>query len=179
MPRVDTQLRLTYAVFLGILAAIMLALLVGKPLTPAQEDAFCLENFSLPGPFRILLNCDSYGFMRSANAPSSLLRPGNLRQSRPIFIVAGYVASFVAAPVVFVLKALVPRLALQTLLSLYLGYLLINIALLLLAFRFYTRTIASSAVAHLYYPLVLALSGVLLVANDVVKAFIWSPIPRC
>ncbi len=177
-----------HILFLSILAAIMLSLLVGKPMDPAKAQALCLYNVNLPGPFRLLLNCDSAGFMRIAADPSTLLEPESERQSRPLFIIAGYLSSLVMTPVAAILQPFMPtdsgptlyntakiHAGLQTLLPVYLGYLMLNVCALWLAFRLYLDAVAGPVLLAGGAVGAVSYAGGLLAANDVVKAFVWSP----
>src|SRR5258708_6669897 len=76
--------------FLLVLMTIMVALLYGKPMSPAAATKFYVVSIPLPGPFRLLLNVDSPEFMRMANQPATLFEKDNGRQSRPAYIIAGY-----------------------------------------------------------------------------------------
>lgn len=177
--------------FLAALAAIMVGLLFERPLTPGriQElQSLCIYPLQLRGPTRLLLNCDSNEFMAVADDPSRLLEPGGARHSRPAFVVAAYLGSFVTAPVAALLQPLIPtdpggaaknvekaKTGLQTLLPVYLSYLGINVAVLVAAFLLYLSAVQAVLDAR---PLPLALLttiGFLLAGNDVVKAFVWSP----
>ena len=51
--------------------------------SPTGARVHCLTAIDLPGPFGILLNCDSPEFMEAASNPRRLLEHNNVRQSRP------------------------------------------------------------------------------------------------
>jgi hypothetical protein len=175
------------AVFFLALLAIMVGLLVGGDLTPAEAYKLYVVNIPLPGPTRLLLNVDSPEFMRMANEPATLLEPGNFRQSRPAYIIAGYLASKAIAPVAMIFQPFMPgdigptqrnvekvRAGLKVLLPVYLGYLALNVALLLSAFLLYAAAIDRGPV-FFRYTRILTWVGILLIANNVIKAFVWSP----
>jgi hypothetical protein len=178
-------------IFLCCLVAMMAALLLGRPLSPERAQALCLFSFKLPGPFRLLLNCDSAEFLRMANTPSSLFEPDNVRRSRPLFIILGYISSYVMAPLAHVLQPLVPddpgptlrnadklRDGLRAFVPVYFGFVTINILAIFMSFRFYIvcmdRIIPPPNQTTQYVRISL-LVGLLFIYNDVVKAFIWSP----
>jgi len=128
----------------------------------------------LPGPFGFSLNCDSFLFLELAHNPEKLLAKGNIRQERPGFI-------FLAAALSPLFKAISPSpdkemensvvYTVMLYLPYYVAYITLNILILLISFWFYVkitcldqhRSIAVFAV------------GCLLIFNDVVKAFVWSP----
>lgn len=175
--------------FVVALAAIMLALLIGDSLPPERAQALCLYSLKLPGPARLLLNCDSNEFMLNANDPASLLEPGAARQTRPALIIAAYVGSFITAPIAKLIEPFMPQdpgdtvknvekahLGLRTLLPVYLSYLALNLIFLVGAFLFYTATLREVTNADTVLATgLLTLVGFLLAGNDVVKAFVWSP----
>jgi hypothetical protein len=71
-------------VLLGLaVAAYSLGLAVGPRLEAEAARAWCQYPVDLPGPFGILLNCDSPAFVDHAVHPGRLLEEGNVRQSRP------------------------------------------------------------------------------------------------
>lgn len=177
----------SFLCFTAGLFILMAGLLVGPRVPYDQQAKYCIVNVYLPGPFGIGLNCDSHEFMRLAREPSALLEPLNTRQSRPGQIFAASVLTWVLSPLRSVADRLVQKAsrpdidpqrvanALAKDFPGYVAYILLNIVILLAAFYFF-RTLclpwqdngASALVA-------LAAIGLLLVTNDVVKAFVWSP----
>lgn len=174
--------------FAGVLILVMVALLVGRPMSPERAKELCVINMTLPAPFRLLLNCDVTEFLRMAHEPSTLLEPENSRQSRPVFILAGAAAGLLFTPVAMLLQPLVPadpgptwrkvdkvQFGLQAYLPVYLGYLALNVGALLGAFVLACRSARLPATMQDYGLVVFACIGTLMVSNDVVKAFVWSP----
>jgi hypothetical protein len=173
--------------FGGGFLILMCALLIGPRVPDDQQVLHCVVNVHLPGPFGIGLNCDSPEFMRLASEPSALLEPLNTRQSRPGLIAAAATLTWALSP----LTALTYRLHIQASradidpqrianavardLPAYLAYIIINVLLVLTAFCLF-RLICAPWVDNTEAAMVvLASIGFLLVANDVVKAFVWSP----
>jgi hypothetical protein len=173
--------------FGGGFLILMFALLIGPRVPDDQQVVHCVVNVHLPGPFGIGLNCDSPEFMRLASEPSALLEPLNTRQSRPGLIAAAAALTWALSP----LTALTDRLHIQASradidpqrianavardLPAYLAYIIINVLLVLAAFCLF-RLICAPWVDNTESAMVvLASIGFLLVTNDVVKAFVWSP----
>jgi hypothetical protein len=166
---------------------LMIALMIGPRVPDDQQVMHCVVNVHLPGPFGIGLNCDSPEFMRLASEPGALLEPLNTRQSRPGLIAAAATLTWALSP----LTALTGRLHIQASradidpqriasavakgIPAYLAYIIINILLVMTAF-FLLRLICAPWVDHSASAMVVLTSiGFLLVTNDVVKAFVWSP----
>lgn len=167
------------ASFAGLLVLLMLGLLVGPRVADEDQSRLCVVNVHLPAVFGVSLNCDSPEFLRLAETPSALLEVRNTRQSRP-----GLIALAAALKTVFQpLAALAPdahaeradidsgriRGAFAAFVPAYLAYVALNGAILLAAF-FVLRRVGGDLPERIRLPL-----GLLLVSNDVVKAFVWSP----
>lgn len=182
-------------VFIIALGLVMLGLLVGPRVADRDQIEHCVVNVDLPGPFGISLNCDSPEFMRLANSPAALLEANNTRTSRPAMILA---ASGIAA----VIAPLVPRpgtlsvaasradidparvsSAMATMGAAYAAYLLLNLVILCGAFLIMRSLMMEGSsvgvqpgqLAPAGLSLTVAGFGLLLISNDVVKAFAWSP----
>ena len=166
---------------------LMLALLVGPPVPNNQQEHYCVVNAKLPGPFGVSMNCDSPEFMRLAREPSGLLEPLNTRQSRPGMVAAAAALAWTLSP----LSGLANKLGIQagrsdidpkriaTSLAKdipgYLAYIILNVVILLATFYFFRRICEPWADNSTSGIIILAALGLMLVANDVVKAFVWSP----
>jgi hypothetical protein len=178
---------LAWPVFFVGLICMMVGFLVGPRISDDQQHDACLGKIHLPGPFLIHLNCDSVEFMSLATNPSGLLKKQNWRQSRPGIILA-------AAPLTALLsllpkpdvppplpKALADRNperiidAFPRYLPAYLAYMLYNIVTLLFVFHFFRKALKLEALDPRSAAPIVASIGLLLVANDVSKAFAWSP----
>jgi hypothetical protein len=170
------------------LAVLLTGYLIGPRVTNNEQQSTCVGNVELAGPFGISLNCDSPQFMWLAREPAGLLTPQNPRQARPGLIFA---AALLAAP----LSVLVPAggapkpvdTGIQNPteitesftrdLPAYLAYVLLNIAILGASFFLLRKLIGRLSGASLGTPetIIAVSAGLLLVANDVTKAFVWSP----
>ncbi len=177
----------TFWLFGTGLLFLMVALLVGPRLPDNQQAAQCVFNVRLPGPFGISLNCDSPEFMRLAHEPSALLEPLNARQSRPGLIAVAAALAWALSPLVNLADKVSVEVAptdinpqrvanaLADDKSAYLAYTIINVAILLAAFYFFRQICALWGDESTSSLIIIVAVGLLLVANDVVKAFVWSP----
>jgi hypothetical protein len=176
-----------WPLFLIGFALLSLGLLIGPRVPDADAGANCIGNVELPGPFGFALNCDSPEFLWLARDPSGLLFHVNSRQSRPGMIL---LAALVQAPLSLVLPAdgpptpvyqgLYDPIAVSRSFTrdrpAYFAYLLLNFGILLASFQ------ALRLAIERWHPvrtgaaaIILVATGLLLVANDVTKAFVWSP----
>ena len=177
----------TWLGFLAGLAVLMTALLIGPRVEPQDQKQTCVGNVELPGPFGLSLNCDSPQFMALARDPSALLAPDNARQARPGLIA---VAVLLERPLALLFRSYGPpaksvEQGLQNPaqitrsfsqdLPAYFAYVIINVATLLASFHLLRLIVLPWAGRDGTAGLVIAASGLILVANDVVKAFVWSP----
>jgi hypothetical protein len=170
------------------LTLLLLGFLVGPRVIDSEQQSTCVGNVQFPGPFGISLNCDSPQFMWLARDPAGLLAENNARQARPGLIAA---AALLTAPLWLVVPASTPRPVDAGLrdpaeitasfardLPAYIAYVLLNIALLAASF-FILRKLLNSLGAAGHFGAaemsILVSAGLLLVANDVTKAFVWSP----
>jgi hypothetical protein len=175
----------TWLCFCAGLIVLLLGLLIG-PRVPAHEQNYhCVGNVELAGPFGIALNCDSPQFTWLARQPEGLLEYHNARQSRPGMIIA---AALLTKPLALLVPAGGPPLpvtqglleteritvALARDLPAYLAYIVLNLGILLLCFHVLRKVMATAGMDHGAGMIIVAI-GWLLVANDVTKAFFWSP----
>lgn len=177
--------------FILALAALMAALLIGPRVPDDQQEAHCVVNVRVAGPFGISLNCDSPMFIYLARDPDVLLAPQNVRQSRPGMVFA---AAILEMPLSLLSDlADLPRTlgviagrpdmdpqrvdnALSKGFPGYAAYILLNVAILLLSFHCFRRVCERGGVVCDAATTIIVVSiGLLLVANDVTKAFVWSP----
>jgi hypothetical protein len=184
------QLKTAWLVFLSGLFLFALGLAIG-PRVPAEDQIkHCVVNVDLPGPFGIGLNCDSPEFLRLAEHPSSLLEPQNTRQSRPGWIL---IASAVAAPFAPLNSLILSTVqgaaradidparinnSLRNGGAYYIAYILLNFSVLIASFYFLVRVVCpNDRIDEWTLPtkILLGACGLLLVGNDVVKAFLFSP----
>jgi hypothetical protein len=178
-----------YAAILAVTAGLYL-------LSPEPHGRyFCGETVHLGRRLSFPLNCDSMEFIDDAILPSSLLRPGNERQERPIFVASA------AIPTHLLIRSGLWRLApahiYNTLaaspafydhyakhhppidwlkypkycLCAYVSYIALNGIIVLSALLLFNWLTTKSWKPN---GITIAFASLLL-ANDVVKAFFWSP----
>ena len=175
--------------FIVGLAFLMTGFLIGPRLPAEYQKAACIGNVDLPGPFGFELNCDSPEFMWLAREPSGLLSKNSPRQARPGLIIAAAILQMPFSLVVAyggppqpigqgtrdtagIIKSF------ENNLPTYLAYILLNICILLASFFVLRRMMEreyDGQPIDFAGALIIISSGWLLVANDVTKAFVWSP----
>jgi hypothetical protein len=165
------------------------AFLVGPRVPAALQEQKCVGNIELAGPFGFSLNCDSPEFMWLARDPAGLLAPESPRQARPGLIFAAallerglsLIVPSAAPPAPIGQGLFDPSRIVQAYhenFSAYLAYVLLNFAIVLTAFWLLRRMVregAPHAAADVASDVILVSTGLLLVANGVAKAFLWSP----
>ena len=116
---------------------------------------------SVAADHQFVYNCDSRVFMQAGEAPSELLEEHHVRQSRPLYVVTASIMSVPFRVVAPIGDTVVGK-------PVFLAYLTMNAALLVAAGVIFDRLVG---------PPLLATSalGALLVANYLVKAFLWTP----
>jgi hypothetical protein len=125
--------------------------------------------------------------MALSREPSAVLEPENVRQSRPGMIVA---AALLQAPLSWLLPSNgLPARSIEAgiynpgiiadsfrrELPAYTAYILLNVVLLLASFYVLCLIVRPGRGRDVALGLVLGASGIVLIANDVTKAFVWSP----
>jgi hypothetical protein len=166
---------------LGPLLALLLAAALSFWLAPAprgQPDVEYWGHYARVGPgLGFVVNHDSYGYLEVAQDPSRLLRPQEVRQSRPLYALLGAAVGY---PLTAALAGagrlgLAPRWPPKELrfYGFYSGYVLLNglalLASLLLFRNLFEQLTAGRGQAWQFY----ALAWVL-VANPITKAFFWT-----
>lgn len=182
-----------WAVFVLVLLALMTGFLVG-PRSPANEqEKHCVANLVTSSPFGLSLGCDAYLNLHLARAPERLLEPGNFRQSRPLLAIPAYLIrplflwakdmpatlGIRAAPDMQPFHLQFTPALLENDFPGFLAYVLINMLELAAAFAIYLRLVAGSATGRGWdfsAAAVVAIGaiGFLLLANDVMKAFVFN-----
>lgn len=152
-----------------------------------RSEDNCVANVNLPGPFGFGLNCDSPELIWLAREPSGLLTKNSYRQSRPGLIIA---AAILQVPLSLVVPFGAPPQKIgwgdveginklfKNNLPTYLAYVLLNIGILIASFFILRRVMEREhdrRAIHSASALLIVSTGLLLVANDVTKAFVWSP----
>ena len=154
--------------------------MIGPRVSDEQQREYCVYNIHLPGPFGFTLNCDSPDLLLLAHNPRGLLQEGNVRQDRPTFVLG----AFAISKLFFFKKDAAINRAVHFatvrgknffapiyFFKYYLAYIIINILILLCAFSLFRELICREEHCY-FFQISLAF---LLIFNDVVKAFIWSP----
>jgi hypothetical protein len=174
--------------FVLVLTALMGGLAIGPRVPEDQQGTHCVANVRVAGPIGISLNCDSAYYMSLAQDPSLLLAPRSVRQERPGIVLAAAILSMPVSSLGELLGTLgvtggrpdhdlqgINR-ALRNHFPQYAGYVALNVMMLLLSVHFFRRVCERGGVARDAVTTMVVVSlGLLLVANDVTKAFVWSP----
>ncbi len=164
------------------LTLLLLAVNLSFWLAPAprgQPDVEYWGHYQRVGPgLGFVVNHDSYGYLLVARQPARLLRPGEVRQSRPLYALLGTVVGY---PLAAALRAgqavgIIPSATdpeRLTWAGFYGGYVLLNGLALLLSLLLLRYLVGQSTVGRdemwLFWPLAWVLT-----ANPVTKAFFWT-----
>ncbi|RSK37134.1 hypothetical protein [Hymenobacter metallilatus] len=178
------SLRLTWPRRIAAYTLLILGLTLSFWFSPAPrtEAEYCGTYLHLTPWAGFTANCDGFVYMEDARHPARLLESGEVRQSRPLFILLGSVVGYPCTWAVQVAQAsgLLPARVVQKLpvkyqplLGFYVGYVLLNYTVLLAAlllfrylyYRFTAQQGSSGILAGLF---------VFLVSNQVTKAFFWT-----
>lgn len=186
MSRALSSSRLSWAGFVVALTLLGAGFLVGPRVPDALQQANCVGNVDLPGPFGFGLNCDGPVFMSLARDPEAILRPDCSRQSRPGLI---FLAALLHAPLARLADPARPVArftyrwtdnpghiteSFEVDFWAFVAYSALNVAMLLGVFAC-LRAITRSFVRPGAPTVALWAVGVVLVSNDVTKAFFWAP----
>jgi len=187
-----SERRTRRAIWIGVVAvtAVFLVSLLIGPRAPVELDARgCFVNLVGPKPFGISLNCDSIALLQLAQYPNRLLDKGSFRQSRPGMVIPAFLLRplflpFQKAPEWLGIhradkmheyfQRFVPEMLANGLPS-FLAYATFNVLLLWLTFWLYLRIVKVPIDATPATLIAVTSVGYLLVANDIVKVFFWSP----
>ncbi|GAA4504701.1 hypothetical protein GCM10023172_31370 [Hymenobacter ginsengisoli] len=165
----------------GPLLALLLAACLSFWLAPApqgQPDVEYWGHYAQVGPgLGFVVNHDSYGYLEVAQRPQRLLRPQEVRQSRPLYALLGAAVGYPLTAVLALAGhlGLAPRWSPADLrfYGFYSGYVVLNgltlLASLLLFRSLFGQLTAGRGRAWQFY----ALAWVL-VANPITKAFFWT-----
>jgi hypothetical protein len=147
----------------GVLAGTQLVLFA-----PMQNKLLCATPIRLGDSRAYPLNCDSALYMELAHHPSLILQPDSLRQSRPGYIALSALMTRVFGPAA---HALGLDQAYGQSDTAYIPLVLINLIVLVTAVIIMTRLLSRLGTPTL----VTAALCLLLIVNDVTKAFFWTP----
>jgi hypothetical protein len=163
----------------SVVSAALCTLLILSVQPPSEQRlrSLCVDRRPVLPHLSILVNCDSYEFIRLAQNPASTLSyADSFRQSRPGYAALGWTAALPFRAGEHVVKNLAHRKASSSesgkrMGPYYMGFLLINAVALVLAARiFLSLTAAESAP---FFAVVPALVALLL--NGVTIWFFWTP----
>jgi hypothetical protein len=166
------------------LASLVLAAMIGFLFSPrvprGAENANCVSVTDV-GPIHVHKNCDSEEFQYNAARPSRLLERNNLRQSRPLYSVLGWVFARpfrwmqLESKVRSILenaKQTYPKSAEPaSYFPEYAAFVALNFILLMISLVIFLRMLN---IERLFDPLTL-LPLAMLIVNEVTKAFFWTP----
>ena len=143
---------------------------------PKTDADYCGRYVRLGSHMGFTFNCDATEFCRSAASPSRLLEPQAIRQSRPLYVLAGAV---VGRPLHWALQALhlplVNRFGAPAAqyVGYYGGYILLNFLLLLGSLYLFDEIVATITRGQIGKGVLVAFR-LALVSNQVTKAFFWT-----
>jgi hypothetical protein len=152
-------------------------LLVFHRIPEGFPGTVCAENYRFYGSFSIVLNCDSWDFMRLALHPEQIFEPNTIRQSRPGLI---FLAAVLAKPLHFLGNLAQDLVSGQgrtlqdwtiTLIPAYASYILLNLTILSVSLALFIHLLPGEATP----PVPAILLGVILVSNDLAKMSLLTP----
>lgn len=166
------------AILLLILLIFSIGLLTSHQIPEDYHKEPCADNFRLQRNIGIVINCDSYEFMRLALEPQEIFEPQSIRQPRPglIYIASGLTK--ILKPLGDFLTDTVVSLRSKTIqdwtagyLPPYIAYITLNFGILLATLSLFIWLVTSQGPDGLIPILI----GSILIVNDVSKTFLFSP----
>ncbi len=156
----------------AISVAVAAFVILLAPPPPAQLwESLCVSVRSATDHHTIVQNCDSYLFVDMAERPRLLFEnDGRVWQSRPLFPVLGWGFALAVGAGKSALRAFGadPGPSLD---PYYFGYIVLNLMLLTMSLILFLRLVSYEGRLNA----ALALPIVILLLNDVTKAFLWTP----
>ncbi len=169
--------KIVFYSFVATLAIFMAALMVGPRIPDSAQRKHCVHNIYINNYLGFSLNCDSPDFIILASDPGKLLEKNNVRQDRPgaiIFIAfIKYIISIFISDTKEYTRLIIgsyTRLIPDEYITIYFYYIFMNIVLVIASFVVYNKLFFNYKKKDLVH-----LVGLLLIFNDITKAFIWSP----
>jgi hypothetical protein len=179
--------------FALVLAVLMTGFLVGPRSPAAEQEKHCVANLVTSSPFGLSLGCDAFHNLDIGRRPWRLLEKGEFRQSRPLLAIPAYLLRPLFlwardAPQRLGIRAapdireyylgFVPSLLANDFPA-WLAYVLVNVLELAAAFAIYLRLVLGSTTGRSWSAssqavVAVGAIGLLLIANDVVKAFVFN-----
>lgn len=131
---------------------------------PSADQKFCGTFYHIGTHAGFVVNCDSYEYVRVSVHPGALFEPHSIRQSRPLFIMAGCALGYLLYPVLSLLHFNIYY-------AHFAGFLLINLLLVFLAIWLLEKLLLRFTDLSV---LERSLIAVLLLSNVVSKTFFWT-----
>ena len=164
--------------------------MVGPRVPDHMQEKYCVRNFEINSIFGHSMNCDSADYILNTSNPKRLLEEDSIRQARPGLIINASIYSFFIdkffdffgynddyPKTTFidtkngsyeVFENYNPRI-------IYFSYFLLNVKILVFALFFYFRIFKKSILNPLHYKDWLIWFSLVLVVNNIVNQFMWSP----
>ncbi len=137
---------------------------------PLETEPYCGNYRVLNRYMGYVWNCDSNGFVRLAREPGRLLRPGEVRQARPLFVVVAAVLGHSFEGALSVIKAGLGITREFAFLPYYAAFLALNGFLLGSSVWLFHRLLKSQGVpTDIIWPL-----AIFLIANNLTKPGFWT-----
>jgi len=143
---------------------------------PKNENDFCGQYIHLGAHSGFVFNCDAADYCMNAANPTRMLGDSGVRQSRPLFVL---LAATVGHPIQWLTNKLDLPLfksmgeEAEMYIGFYMGYVFINFLTILLSLLFF-ESIAVSLGGGAVNRWILLAFQVMLVSNEVTKAFFWT-----
>ena len=164
--------------------------MIGPRVPDNMQKEYCVRNFEINSIFGHSMNCDSADYILNASNPKRLLEEDSIRQARPGLIINANIYSFFINKIFGffgyndeypkttfidnknltyeVFERYNPKIV-------YFSYFLLNVKILVLSFFFYFKIFKKSIFNPLHYKGWLIWFSLVLVINNVVNQFMWSP----
>jgi hypothetical protein len=137
-------------------------------LSPKPEQPFCADTIHVNQALSYPFHCDSAGFLTLAHDPEHLLNPGEMRQSRPGYVV---LAAAATAALGGVTHGLGLDQAYKQHDRAYIPLIVINFVLLIVAAVLLARLLARVGAP----PWAVVALCAMVIVNDLTKWFLWTP----
>lgn len=174
--------------FAAVLLVFLAALTIGPRVEDKDQIKYCVTNIHLPGPFGLVLNCDSPQFLRHTTNFATILEATSIRQTRPGQIFVASILAKAFSPLSALIHSLVHPKAtnrdipqarldagLKDFIGAYIAFTVVNIVILVGAFRMFLSILRDHTTKRAAISCGILGLGLLLVFNDVVKEFLPSP----
>jgi hypothetical protein len=177
-PKQRLTIKSAWFVLIFFLVLFVIALLLLHKIPEEYPFGIRGENYQFIGPFWIVLNYDSYEFMRGAENLSNIVAPGYVRQSRPGIVFIAYFISKILSPILSWFENALAATGrefhppLERYLHQYVAYILINLAAVLTCFWLHLKLVSAKKTISI----AAAATGALLLLNNLSKAYLLTPL---